>query len=361
MDLERAVVRALMNDWHRLNYAHFRDALHPPQLALSDAGNRLGRWESSTRLIELARRLVLEQGWGAVVEVLKHEMAHQYVDEVLEEREQTPHGEAFRRVCANLGFDAAARGPVGSEPGVRDGVESDDDRLPRRIARLLALAESPYRHEAESAMREAQRLMLKYNVAVSTNGVPRSYSFRHLGAATGRMQPHQGVLGAILGQFFFVEVIWVSVHRVREGTVGRVLEVCGTEANVETASYVHDFLVQSAEHLWREHRRTRGIRSDRDRRSYLLGVMRGFFDKLEAQKIVTSERGLVWVGDSDLAAYLRRRYPRQRRMRPQLRARPEAYAHGKRAGHDLVLHKGVAHGRTEGRGLLTGRHQGAKG
>ena len=32
--------------------------------------------------------------------------------------------------------------------------------------------------EAESAMREAQRLMLKYNVAVSTNGLPRNYSFR---------------------------------------------------------------------------------------------------------------------------------------------------------------------------------------
>ena len=159
----------------------------------------------------------------------------------------------------------------------------------------------------------------------------------------------------MVGKFFFVEAIWVSVHRVREGTAGRVLEVCGTHANLEMASYVHDFLIQSAERLWREHQRTNDIRSDRDRRSYLLGVMRGFLEKLEAQKQLTQEEGLVWVGDSDLAAYLRRRYPRQRSMRPGLRARPEAYAHGKRAGRELVLHRGVEHGAGESGRLLVGR------
>src|SRR5205085_8890006 len=142
------------------------------------------------------------------------------------------------------------------------------------------LAESPNQHEAESAMREAQRLMLKFNLDAPDAG-RRGYRFRHLGAPTGRLQPHQRFVAAILGKFFFVETIWVTVHRPLDGIPGTVLEVCGTDANLEMASYVHDFLERSGERLWAEHKRASGVRGDRDRRSYLAGVMRGFYEKLE--------------------------------------------------------------------------------
>src|SRR5262249_20613333 len=149
----------------------------------------------------------------------------------------------------------------------------------RRIAKLLALGASDNQHEAEVAMREAQRLMLKHNLAGAGEARRRGYAFRHLGEPTGRLQAHQRVLGAILGRHFFVEPIWVSVHRPLVGSAGTVLEVCGTEANLEMASYVHDFLLRTAEHLWVEHRRAKGLRGDAQRRSFLVGVMRGFSDK----------------------------------------------------------------------------------
>ena len=42
-----------------------------------------------------------------------------------------------------------------------------------------------------------------------------------------------------------------------------MLELCGTPANLEVAAYVHAFLTDTAQRLWREHKRALGINSDR--------------------------------------------------------------------------------------------------
>jgi hypothetical protein len=350
-ELEAAVVRALRSDWERINYAHFRDAMRLPVLLLSASEGRLGRWSSADRTIEIGRQLVMEQPWAVVVEVLKHEMAHQYVHEVLGAHDETAHGAAFRSVCERLDIDATASGM----PRPRGALPDEEGRALGRIAKLLALAESENRHEAELAMREAQRLMLKHNIDAAKTGRRGDYGFRHLGAPTGRLQPQQRVLASILGEHFFVETIWVSVHRPFEGKPGTVLEVCGTEPNLEMASYVHDFLLRTAEHLWQSHKRASGIRGDADRRSYLVGVMRGFRDKLDEDKRVQRTEGLVWVGDRELSRYFRRRYPRQRSVYSNARADPAAFAAGQKAGRSIVIHRPVTAGPRGGARLLTGR------
>ena len=343
-ELESAIVRELRREWNTLNVSHFKSGLIAPVFALSDAESWMGRWSGGDRTIEIARRLVLGQPWGVVVEVLKHEVAHQYVHEVLCALGETAHGEAFRRTCASLGIDAAASGMP--DAPVSDGGETAP--LPRRIAKLLALAESPNQHEAEGAMREAQRLMLKFNIDVCSgtadggqSAARRNYRFRHLGEPTGRLQPHQRFLASILGQFFFVESIWVTVHRPLLGQRGTVLEICGTPENLEMASYVHDFLLHSAERLWREHKYEMDIEADRDRRSYLSGVMRGFYEKCKAAERESVQEGLVWVRDPGLSGYLRQRHPYQRTVRSTARASADVFEHGQNAGRNLVLHKPV--------------------
>src|SRR5262245_37984887 len=82
-DLEAALVRELGSTYQDLNHTFFRRKLGGAAILLSDAGSRLGRWVPDLRSIEIARSLVTEHPWGVVVEVLKHEMAHQYVHEVL--------------------------------------------------------------------------------------------------------------------------------------------------------------------------------------------------------------------------------------------------------------------------------------
>jgi hypothetical protein len=340
--LERALLHELVAEYKRLNYEFFRDSLRLPALELTDHSSRLGCWKAESRTIELSRSALLTHGWGAVSEVLKHEMAHQYVSEVLRETAETAHGPAFRAVCSRLGIDGAATGVPGK------GADEGEKRLIDRIAKLLALAESPNVHEAEAAASAAQRLMLKHNLeaAVAGRAKARAYGFLHVGKPSGRVSEAERMLAMILGRYYFVEVIWVPVYRALEGKRGSVLEICGSEANLAVAEYVHAFLTNTAEQLWLDHKRASKTRSNRDRRVFLAGVMTGFADKLAREGVKHREEG-----------YFRKRHPRVRHVRYAGNRKNEAYAHGKAAGGRIVLRKGVkgavtGHGHllTEGKG-----------
>ena len=361
-ELETALLREIRREWHRLNESHFKAALKPPALLLSEAASRLGRFDKSTRVLELSRGMLMKQGWTALVEVLKHEMAHQYVLEVLEVEDESAHGPAFRGVCERLGIDAKAAGlPEGETPG-------NEDKVLGRIARLLALAESSSVHEAEAAMNAAQRLMLKYNLeqsvrptvdgstgqktAGAAGTLPRGYRSRALGRASGRISEGERMIATILSDFFFVEVIWVPVYRPLEGKRASVLEVCGTPENLEMASYVHSFLENAGKRLWLEHQRATATRSNRDRRTFVAGVMSGFYAKLKSDRKVQQQQGLVWLGDAELRAFYRRRHPHVVTVRYGGSQRNDAHARGRAAGERLVLHKPMTSGPSGGPKLL---------
>jgi hypothetical protein len=349
VELERALMRALRSTYEEINGSFFKFRLRRPVLLLVDSDSRLGRWISDTRTLELSRGLVLTQGWGVVVEVLKHEMAHQFVDEVLGEREEAAHGPAFRALCEERGIDSSASGL----PGVAQ-KPAGDRRLLERISRLLALAESPNEHEAQAAMAAAQRLMLKYNVE-SVSRAQAVYAFRHLGVPTGRVSEALRILSLILGDFFFVEAIWVPVWRPLEGKRGSVLEVCGSLENLELAEYAYAFLTHTSERLWLDYKSREGIRRNAERRTFVAGVMAGFRDKLEKERKVHQKEGLVWVGDADLTHFFRARHPRVRWARYGAGERSDAYRHGREAGQKIVLHRGVSQGPSGSVRLLNGR------
>ncbi|HEY6463290.1 MAG TPA: DUF2786 domain-containing protein [Polyangiaceae bacterium] len=347
--LEAALVRELRATWWQLNDAFFKGGLRAPTIELVPARQTLGRWVPETRTVEISRPLVLRQPWAAVVEVLKHEMAHQYVHETLGERSQTPHGKAFQEACARLGVDARAAGM----PDVP--APAGEEKIVERIARLLALAESPNQHEAEAAMAAAQRLMLRHNLDAARAAAPRDFASTHLGVPSGRVGEHERLVAMILGKHFFVEAIWVPVYRPLEGKRGSVLEICGTRSNLAIAEYVHGFLHATAERLWNDHRRDRGIRTNRDRRTYLAGVMVGFADKLAQQEKRSKSEGLVWVKDGDLEHYFRRRHPYVRHVRHAGQRRTDAWTDGREAGRKIVLHKPVQAAATSRGSLLPGK------
>lgn len=344
--LEAALLHQLREQYKLLAFSYFKGALAIPQFELVPTERQLGRWVPDTRTIELSRPLVLREAWGVVVEVLKHEMAHQYVSEVLGEREETAHGPRFRAVCERLGIDRTATGM----PAVSEDQKHEVAKISDRIARLLALAESPNVHEAEAAMAAAQKLLLKHNLEVRDLRKAQGYVWKHLGTPTGRTTEAERVLSLLLGKHFFVEAIWVPVYRAAEGKRGSILEICGSPDNVAIAEYVHSYLVQTAERLWREHKAQHGIRGDRDRRTFQAGVMSGMSDKLAREQKRNTEAGMVWIADADLQGYFRKRHPHVRHIRYAGQQRSEAYAHGKEAGKKIVIHRGMREGPAD-RGL----------
>jgi len=346
--LEAKLLARLVAEWDAVNSAYFREVLRRPVVRLSDTRSRLGQWSGDDRGLEVSRPLVLEHPWSVVVEVLKHEVAHQFVDEVMRV-DEPPHGPTFQRVCAQLGIAGHARAELPPPPAVE---EAEEDRVVQRIRKLLALAESPNRHEAEAAATAARKLMLRFNIEVEEDD-PRAeharYGFRHLGRPSGRILEHDRRLALILTTYFFVDGLWVPVYRPLEGKRGSVLEICGLEPNLAMAEHVHTFLSETALRLWADYRRTASHTSNRDRQAFLAGVMAGFEGKLAAQNRQFQEQGLVWVPGPELAAYFKRRYPRTQTVRRGGASRNAAYAQGQEAGGSIVLSKPVESERSGGR------------
>jgi hypothetical protein len=332
--LEAALVRELRRMYEQINESRFGDKLKLPVLMLSDSTRRLGQWTRATRTLELSRALVLARPWLEVTSVLEHEMAHQYVDEVLGIRDESAHGPTFQRVCDERGIDARAAGaPLASTSNV------EVDRALDKIRKLLALAGSDNQHEAEMAMRRAHELMLRYNIEQAA--AQQTYEVRHLGTPSQRANTVEADIVGLLTEFFFVEVIRVPVYLPREGKHAAVYEVVGTHANVEMAAHVFAFLLATAERLWRENRGDARVRNGRDRISYQSGVIRGFREKLLAERKELKGTGLVWVGDSGLNDFYRARHPRIRTVKRTVRL-SRAHAAGREAGRNVVLHKPVA-------------------
>ncbi len=327
------LARELLAEYKHLAWQFFKGGLRPAAIELVETTSRLGGWIRATRTIEISRPLVLAHPWGVVVEVLKHEIAHQYAHEVLGAHDESAHGPAFRLVCERLGIDSAAS-------GVPD-ANGERNPIVEKVARLLALAESPERHEAEAAMAAAQRLMLKYNIEHATGHL---YGFRQLGSGSGRTTFAERTLGTILTRYFFVDAIWMLIYRPLDGKRGSMLEICGAPENLAMAEHVYHFLTETAERLFQESGLTR-----RHRRNYLSGVMSGFEEKLRRQAHVHEKEGLVWVRDADLNYYYRQRHPHVRHVRYGGALRTRAFEHGKEAGGKIVLARPMRGEGAEGR------------
>jgi hypothetical protein len=331
--LEIALLHELQQAHQQLNAVLFNNSLRPVVLALTDTSSILGRWHSETRTIEINRAFAIHQPWVHVIEVLKHEMAHQFVDQILGQKNDG-HGELFRSVCQRFCIDPRASGLPNAHP-----PSEQEERVLSRVARLLALADSPNTHEAHAAMSAAQRLMLRYNIdqARLASGQSR-YEFRQVGHITGRIQESERILAALLIEHFFVNALWVQAYVPMTGKSGSVLELCGTPANLEMAEYVYAFLSHTAQQLWNAHQKSTKC-SGRDRQTYLAGVMLGFRERLARESTAQQCEGLVWAGDPGLDAYLRARHPHTRRLVRYGNRRTQAREHGKRAGREIVLRR----------------------
>ena len=310
-----------------------------PVIVLSDSMHRLGQWVRANRTLELQRHLVLHKPWPEVMAVLEHEMAHQYVDEFLKVRDETAHGETFRKVCEERGIDARANGaPV---------VRSDEtgEKTFERIRKLLALAASSNQHEAEAAMKKAHELMLRHNIEQLP--IKHDFEVRHLGESRQRANAVQSEVVGLLSELFFVEVISIPVYVPQTGKRASVFEITGTLANVEMAAHVYEFLLATADRLWQANRADARVRSGRDRVSYQTGVIRGFREKLLFERTELRGVGLVWAGDKRLEEFYRRRNPRIVTRRRSLRVGGAHHA-GREAGRTVVLHKPVTNGPSGG-------------
>jgi ElaB/YqjD/DUF883 family membrane-anchored ribosome-binding protein len=364
MPRPRALPEELTSLWTKQLYDEYANILHwygvgrelKPTTITIVPMKPFGLWVPATRTILLADHLIRDHPWRVVLDVLKHEMAHQYVREVFGQSASRPHGDAFQEACRRLGVPAwvaAASGvlPESLEISAPQRLSDDEERLLRRAEKLLALAGSDNEHEAQLAMERAQDLFARHNLEAlrQRRGAAMTNTIIRLGRR--KLFAHEKLIASLLIEHFFVYIVTFNDYDAKDCVEYRALDVMGAPENVAMAEYVFHFLRRAADELWSRH----AARHDgAHKTSFQRGVINGFTQKLRdaaASSNVAAESGLapkaamalIAAGSAMIEDTIgKERYPRTvRRASGGGHFDRGSFAAGEDHGRRIVLHKGV--------------------
>jgi hypothetical protein len=187
-------------------------------------------------------------------------------------------------------------------PGARNVSEKHiDEKLVERIRKILAKTVeggcSP--DEAAAAVALAGRLLVEYNLSmddIHLKGEDSADAFIEEGIfETGRWMMEHNLAYHVVKSFFFVHGFFGG------GASRKNLYLFGTETNVATARHVFTSLLASADRLWTTYRKLNRLPAS-DRRSYVSGVMKGYYDKLKEERdLLKMERDILRGGSGGTA------------------------------------------------------------
>ena len=328
----------LQFDFDVFNFQFLSRKLIKPTFKFFENSTQWGYWKGSdTREIGINLQLIFDHPWEVVLTVLKHEMAHQFVDEIMG-GSADPHGDDFRKVCFKLSipYHAACNFPVNqSESRVESSVL-------RKIKKMFALAESSNENEARTAMVMANNLLLKHNISKAEIENDKNYSHKFVGEVLGRTPTEFNIISNILTEYFFVLTIWTFSYDALADKKGSRLEICGSPENVEIGEYVYYFLINQLDFLWQKYKVENKISHQKFKKSFVLGVLRGFKEKLQTDRSDSKERGLVWKGDPELDRFYQQLHPKTKSVSSSGHyLYEEASNDGFSKGKNLNLHLGI--------------------
>ena len=352
VDFLKIWAEQLFREHRRICWQH-RVELPPPLIEITSAISYWGQWQPSVRTISLAEKLLRGQPWAVVLNVFRHEMAHQLVSS--ETGSDRPHGAAFHQACERLGVPQEYRCASGALPISRplpNPLGQDRTRnLLEKVRKLLALSESANENEALLALRKARELLDRHRLPMETGQA--SCCSLVINLKRQRLAGHHRLLATILMDFFQVEVILATTYDPATCREHKCLDLIGRPGQVKVAEYIFAFLSGRLDSLWRQHLRQHKTTDRAARNSFCLGVLKGFQERLasgarrQSNPAAGSRPGgtAYWPvpkPDPDRERFLALRYPRLRSSRRQTtRIQAEHYSAGRKEGRRLELHAGL--------------------
>lgn len=327
--------------------------LKKPIIILENGGKNWGHWDKERKSILLSEELIIKYSWDIVLQVLKHEMAHQVVSDVF--RVEEGHGNYFKQACKMLGLDDAfCKASISMEEQFvhwkQQKTESEEESLLNKIQKLLNLAQSSNEHEAALAMEKVQELYEKYNIQKIKMGQNNNYFSLTLNFKKKRIPITHSVASYILQQHFFVRVIHSSLYDPLEDANHKTIEIMGTRQNVLMAEYVFHFLIERLELLWQNYSKQKKL-SVKYKLSFQRGILEGFLKKLDASKEIRTQsnlkndpelKALIRLNDVQLQDYMRSKFPRiSSASRSSSGVYSEHYNEGVEEGKKINLNKPI--------------------
>ena len=346
----RAWTEQLYRDYESIVYQH-RLRLRKVLISIKEVSSYWGRWNPTLREISLSDKLLRQHPWWVVLEILKHEIAHQWVHEAAGSTD-SGHGPSFHQAADLLGIAPWARQATGSidqaiGPEAR---ESDPQtvKIINRIAKLQALAGSSNENEAFLAVQRAKELKQKYAADLAASAAA-SINYKVICHRSKINPQHQVRLTSLLVEFYDVDVVYIDLYNAETTTTYKALELLGDQTSLEIAEYVYYFLWNQLPLLWKQYKKTAAPGANR--RSYYMGVLTGLRRKLreeeQRQKAPGESAGLTLVSGDELTlerrSFVQKRFPRLRtdsRAGSALRDN-KGFEAGLRSGRELSLRAGI--------------------
>jgi len=355
INLRRAWITQL-SDEHDIVGWSYKVNLKRPIIEVYDSNTHWGDWDATFRTMRFSVNLITEHSWDVVINILKHEMAHQIVTDIFDSVDG--HGDLFQRACQMIGVPDDFCGAGGDIPRKltdfrEDNIDSDNVRILKKVRKLLSLAQSNNEHEAFLAMKKANELIEKYNIERIEQNKDSQYVHAVINHRKKRIEKYQRCICLILKDYFFVEIIYSYLYDAVNCETYKTIEILGTRENVLIAEYVYSFLLNQLEILWKAHKRKKGDGRAKNKRSYRLGVIEGFRDKLHQMEkkrnyhnLDNSElqttSAMVCAQDKVLSVFVGKRFPRLTNYRSQASTLDYGtYADGINDGRQLTIHRGI--------------------
>ncbi|MDH4318828.1 MAG: SprT-like domain-containing protein [Desulfobulbaceae bacterium] len=333
--------------------------LRKPIFEISEAKTRHGSWHPTTGTLRISSRVIENHSWDVTVNILKHEMAHQYCSEHYGEIE-APHGPEFLRACEILGVPESFRGASGDlaeELKSGKSVELSTEagrRIIAKVKKLLALAGSENEHEAALAMQKAGELMDAHNLQQLELDRREGYVYHIIELRKKQVARHIKSICTILRDFFHVEVVISSQYFPPVDQEYKTIELLGREENVAIAEHCFHFLEHKLQALWDQNHNHYKGNTRAAKASYHLGLLQGFRGKLKSRQqgyrhrsateipSVQNISALMAMEDQHLHAFVQQRFPSLcSRKSPAMTIIRDTYEQGLEDGRKIVLHGAV--------------------
>jgi len=239
-------------------------------------------------------------------------------------------------------------------------ADKNKDDIVRKLKALLRKADpsaNTTQEEMESAMALAQRLALKYQLDLASID-PFAEEFEVNESTflqSVRINNEVKFAALVIQKFFNVSVYYHSrklpVRFFGANKSRHEVKVVGTDTDKAIAKYIFDYLIRQFRDLWNEARRsgrypTKFPEGYQARHSFMLGLVKGVLDRLNAEKAAQCQERALMVISNKLAQrkrFLEEKHPDMTEGDdiPQAGWNQEAYDEGVEKGKAIQVRPGM--------------------
>jgi len=355
-------INKLVGEYYTINATFSRYAkniaLSTPNFRIDNLGaGKWGQWNPTNRVISLHEDLFKFYPWTAVIHVLKHEFAHQIVSEHFKMDDFVSHSEAWERACKMVNVDPNV---TASYSFLMNDSNHIYDKMGLRIQKLMALGESSFKGESESALTKAYELMERYKIRVARKQEPgKTFISRPLGVLFRKMPNYVWAIGRLLNEFYNVRYIQMH-HYDEKYRHMKYIEIFGEPHHLEIAEYVFYFVIFEAERQWEEFKQSKDfVKGVHGKIAWIREFINGFWRKLQDQQCKMKKRietieeacqSLVVQYDQILEGRYRSNYPNMKHI-STITTRYRSGTGGYEAGQKTNLRTAVRGGSSNGKML----------